>query len=65
MTIKDIEKKVAKLPRGKLAAFRAWFYRFDAQAWDKQFEDDAQGGKLDRMAEKAMEDFKKGKCQEL
>ena len=50
MTIRDIEQKIAKLPRKKLVAFRAWFFKFDGQAWDKQFKEDAQAGKLDALA---------------
>jgi len=65
MTIKDIEKTVTKLPRKKLAAFRAWFYRFDGRVWDKQFKEDVKMGKLDGLSNKAIEDFKKDKCQSL
>lgn len=36
MTLRDLKKKVAKLPRRKLAAFRVWFYKFDAA--NKAFE---------------------------
>lgn len=52
MTIKDIEKAVTKLPAKKLAAFRAWFFKFENRAWDKQFERDVKAGKLDRVAKK-------------
>ena len=65
MTIRDIEKAIAKLPSKKLTAFRAWFYKFEAHAWDKQFESDVNTGKVDRVAEKAIEDYKKGRCREL
>ena len=65
MTIKDIEDTVAKLPKKKLVAFRAWFYKFDGRAWDRQFEADVKAGKLDALSCKAINDFKKDKCQEL
>ena len=65
MAMKDIEKVIAKLPRRKLAAFRAWFFKFDARSWDKQFKEDAQAGKLDALANEAIDDFRKGKCREL
>ena len=65
MTIKDIEKAVTQLPAKKLAAFRAWFFKFENHAWDKQFEEDVKKGKLDRVAEEGVRDFKNGHCREL
>ena len=65
MTIRDLEKAVTKLPAKKLMAFRAWFYKFETCVWDKQFEKDVNSGKLDTLGDKAREDFKKGRCQEL
>lgn len=60
-TVQEIEKKVSSLPPDELAEFRAWYEKFDANIWDKQFEDDAKSGKLDEVAEQAIEDYKKGK----
>ncbi len=65
MTIRNIEQIIAKLPRKKLVAFRAWFFKFDARSWDKQFRADVQAGKLDAFANEAIDDLKKGKCREL
>ena len=59
--IRDLEKTVSSLPPKDLAEFRAWFHKFDAVRWDKQFEEDAASGKLDRVAEKAVNDYQKGK----
>lgn len=63
--IKDIESAVSKLSPAKLAAFRRWFEKFDAQQWDEQFEKDVQSGTLTGVAEKAIKDYKKGKSKEL
>lgn len=63
--IRDIEKAVSGLPPKDLAEFRAWFHKFDAVRWDKQFENDAVSGKLDRVAEKAVDDYRKGKATAL
>ncbi|MBI3314111.1 MAG: hypothetical protein HYZ83_07745 [Candidatus Omnitrophica bacterium] len=65
MTIKDIEKVITNLPPKQLTAFRAWFYKFENSAWDKQFEQDVKKGRLDKIAEGAIEDYKKGHCREL
>ncbi len=43
-TIAEIEVAISKLSRKELLAFRAWFQDFDAEAWDRQFEDDAKAG---------------------
>ena len=65
MTIKDIEQAIVKLSPKKLMVFRSWFHKFDACAWDKQFEKDVNTGKLDAFADKAIDEFKKGHCKEL
>ena len=60
-TVQEIEKAVSQLPADKLARFREWFDQFDAQAWDFQFEADAQSGRLDDVANQAISDFHEGK----
>ncbi len=63
MTIlQEIEIAVQKLPREKLAQFRRWFEEFDAQQWDAQLEKNVEAGKLDALADEAIEDLKKGRC---
>ena len=63
--VQDIEKAVSNLPPNDLERFRAWFEEFDAIEWDRQFEEDASSGRLDAIAQEAIEDFSKGKCKEL
>ena len=63
--IKKIEEAVSHLDSKQLAQFRAWFNKFDAARWDRQLEEDARSGKLDRLASKSLEDLKKGKYKEL
>ena len=64
-TVKEIEEAIARLSKNDLAVLREWFEEFDAKRWDKQFEDDVQSGKLDDLADKAIADFRAGKCKEL
>ena len=61
----EIEVAVAKLSREDLSAFRDWFEEFDAEAWDKQFEDDVAAGRLDALAEEALRDLHEGRCTDL
>jgi hypothetical protein len=65
MTIEELEKAVAKLPPDDLARFRAWFERFDAARFDEKIERDAKSGKLDRLAEAALDDFREVRAREL
>lgn len=65
MTIEDIEKAVAKLPPEQFAEFRAWFEALDAARFDQKIERDATSGKLDRLADQAIDGFRKGHTREL
>jgi hypothetical protein len=62
-TVKEIEEAVANLPKPELDKFRLWFEKFDAEVWDKQFEDDVRKGKLDQLADQALKDFEEGRVQ--
>ena len=56
---------VAKLSTAELAAFRAWFEAFDAAQFDKKIAQDALNGRLDRIAEDALADYREGRAREL
>lgn len=64
-TAKEIEVALAQLPGDELRRFRAWYTEFDAEMWDKEFADDARSGKLDKLADQALEDLAQGRCTEL
>jgi hypothetical protein len=63
MTIEDLEKAVATLPPDQIAKFRDWFEAFDAARFDEKIERDAKAGKLDRLAEQALADFRQGRAK--
>jgi len=63
--VKKIENQISELSSAELAAFRDWFVEFDASAWDRQFEADVKAGKLDSLAEKALNDRAAGRSREL
>ena len=65
MTLSDLENAIAKLPPDDLARFRAWFDEFDAARFDQKIERDAKAGRLDRLADAALDDFRKGHTREL
>lgn len=64
-TVQEIESAVRQLPREDLAVFRAWFAEFDACAWDQQFEEDVAAGRLDTLADEALQDLREGRCTDL
>jgi hypothetical protein len=64
-TVEDIEKAVAELPQDQLARFRAWFEEFEAARFDQRIERDVKAGRLDRLAEEALADFRAGRAREL
>jgi hypothetical protein len=64
-TIEDIEKAVAELPPDQLQQFRAWFAEFEAARFDQKIERDAKEGRLDRLAELALAEYRAGRAREL
>ncbi|MEZ5890034.1 MAG: hypothetical protein R3D52_07105 [Xanthobacteraceae bacterium] len=63
--LEDIEKAVASLAADELEKFRAWFEAFDSAQFDEEIERDAASGKLDRLADQALADFRDGRAREL
>jgi hypothetical protein len=64
-TIDDIERAIQRLSPEELAAFRAWFAEFDAQAWDLQLAEDTAAGRLDALADEALRDVQAGRSTDL
>lgn len=64
-TVQEIQKAVRQLSPEDLAAFRAWFDEFDASVWDRQLEEDVVAGRLDQLAEEALQDLREGRCTDL
>jgi hypothetical protein len=59
--VKDLKKQIQELSPEELAAFREWFTKFDAHAWDQEVDADVKGGKLDALAERALRDHNAGR----
>ncbi|MBW4508373.1 MAG: hypothetical protein KME64_17935 [Scytonematopsis contorta HA4267-MV1] len=64
-TLQEIELAVSLLSPEELAAFRAWFAEFDAAVWDRKIEADVAAGKLDKLADKALQHLREGRCTDL
>ena len=63
--IQIAEHEVKKLNRTSLAAFRNWFLKYDAAAWDDQLEKDIRAGKLAKFAREALRAHRSGQTKQL
>ena len=63
--VENIEQQVKGLSAQELASFRDWFAAFDAEAWDTQIKTDVSAGKLDGLAEKALQAHASGKSSQF
>ena len=64
-TIQEIQQAISHLTAVDLANFRRWFEEFDARVWDSKLEQDAASGKLDKIANRAIDDFRASKFKEI
>jgi hypothetical protein len=64
-TLQEAEKLISQLAPEDLASFRRWFAEFDAEQWDRQFEEDVAAGKLNGLAQKALQHLQEGRCTDL
>jgi hypothetical protein len=63
--LEERENRIRNLPPEDLARFRAWFVEFDHVLWDRQIQSDAKSGKLDRLVNEALADYKAGKATKI
>ena len=63
--VEQLEQDIMALSRSELAALRDWFQSYFADEWDRQIEADAEAGKLDDLARKALAEHKAGRTKPL
>jgi hypothetical protein len=63
--LQEIERAISQLSAEELADFRVWFAEFDAEVWDRQFEEDVAAGRLDKLAQRALQHLHEGRCTDL
>jgi hypothetical protein len=63
--VEKIEQDIKALSPRELNELRDWFAAFDAEAWDRQLDADVAAGKLDALAQQAVEDYSTGKTRKL
>lgn len=65
MSVEEIEKAIVSLSAKERAKIRAFIEELDADIWDKQIEEDARNGKLDKLFEDAVDDMRTGRTTKL
>ncbi len=63
--LETIEKAIAELSDEERRKLRALLDELDEQAWDVQIERDAKAGKLDKLEEQALENYRAGKVRDF
>jgi hypothetical protein len=63
--LQEIEQAVSQLSAEELADFRDWFAEFDAEMWDRQLEEDVAEGRLESLAQRALQHLREGRCTDL
>ena len=65
MQVHEVIENVKNLPEDELRIFSEWFEEFEQEIWCDEFEKDVKNGKLEKLAEQAIKDFRAGRCQKL
>jgi hypothetical protein len=63
--LEDLENEIKRLSPEELRELRRWFAEFDAELWDQEIERDAAAGKLDLLADEALDEHERGQCRAL
>lgn len=64
-SVKEIQAEIAKLTPSEVRQVAKWLAEYEAEIWDKQIEEDAAAGKLDRFIEEALDEHRRGKTRPL
>jgi hypothetical protein len=63
--VETIEEEIQSLSQAEFERLREWILETDWQKWDKQIEEDAATGKLDKLFEKALAAHRTGESREI
>jgi hypothetical protein len=64
-TVAEIEKALQNLPMEDARKVAAWLQDYLDEKWDQQIDQDIAAGKLDKLADKAVRDYKDGRVKPL
>jgi hypothetical protein len=61
----ELKALIEALDHEDFGQFSAWFDEYLAGRWDRQIEEDAKAGRLDKLFEQALEDLRAGRTRPL
>ena len=64
-TVQEIETAIQKLKPEEIHEVADWLQDLREELWDKQIDADAKAGRLDKLADKALEDYRAGRTKPL
>jgi len=63
--LEQIQLSIEQLSASEIAKLREWLDELDARLFDEKIERDAKSGKLDKLADQARRDHKRGLSRKL
>jgi hypothetical protein len=63
--VEQLEQQIVQLDPEEFVQLREWLMEQDWSEWDRQIEQDAASGKLDRLVKQALTDHAAGKSRRL
>ena len=64
-TVQEIETAIQKLKPQEIHEVADWLQELREELWDKQIDADAKAGRLDKLMEEALEDYRAGRTKPL
>ena len=64
-TVAEIEKALQTLPVEEAWKLAGWLQEYLDEKWDQQIDSDVAAGRLDRLADKAILDYRAGRTKPL
>jgi hypothetical protein len=64
-TVQEIETAIQKLKPKEIREVGDWLDELREDLWDRQIDADIKAGRLDKLADKALEDYRAGHCKPL
>lgn len=64
-TVAEIENALQALPLAEARKVAGWLQQYLDEKWDRQIDADIAAGKLDRLAEEAVGDYRAGRVKPL
>jgi type II secretory pathway component PulK len=64
-TVQEIETAIQKLKPQEIREVADWLLELREELWDQQIDADVKEGRLDKLAEKALEDYRVGRTKLL